>query len=113
MKLKDVLINNLKFYRKQKGMTQNDLTLALNKSYNYINSVEQGKMLPSFEAIEQICAALEIQPAQLFDDGASPANVRAFDREQYVAQLTDTLLAKLQPVVAAEIKATLKERDAR
>lgn len=65
-------------------MTQNELTLAINKSYNYINSVEQGKIMPSFEVIEQICDVLKIKPASLFDEDSSPANIKAFNKEDYI-----------------------------
>ena len=88
-------------------MTQNDLSLALNKSYNYINSVEQGKMLPSFDAIEQICAVLQIRPSQLFSENASPENIQTFDREAYIAELADALLERLKPVITHEIRSTL------
>mgnify|MGYP002624405125 CR=1 FL=1 len=108
MNLKEIFINNLKYYRKQKGMTQNELTLALNKSYNYINSVEQGKILPSFEVIEQICEALEIRPTQLFGDDSSPQNVMLFSKDSYVEEVTEKLLTRLKPFISQEIKNALR-----
>ena len=84
MNLKEIFINNLKFYRKQKGLTQNELTLAIDKSYNYINSVEQGKIAPSFDVIQSICDILEIKAAWLFDENASPENVKTFSKEEYI-----------------------------
>ena len=108
MKLKDVFINNLKFYRKQKGLTQNELTSAIDKSYNYINSIEQGKMLPSFDVIEQICDVLEIKPVYLFDEKASPENIKTFDKEEYINSISEKLFTKLKPVISYEIRNTLK-----
>ena len=108
MDLKEIFINNLKFYRKQKGLTQNELTLAIDKSYNYINSVEQGKMMPSFEAIEQICFALEIKPAQLFDENASPQNVKTFNKEEYILEVSERLFKKLKPLIAKEIREAVR-----
>ena len=107
MKLKEVFTNNLKFYRKQKGLTQNELTLAIDKSYNYINSVEQGKMMPSFEVIEQICDVLKIQPSQLFDENASPENIKTFDKENYINSLSEKLFDKLKGMISSEIRNTL------
>ncbi|MCR4713875.1 MAG: helix-turn-helix domain-containing protein [Treponemataceae bacterium] len=107
MKLKEVFTNNLKFYRKQKGLTQNELTLAIDKSYNYINSVEQGKMMPSFEVIEQICDVLQIQPCQLFDENASPENIKTFDKENYINSLSEKLFDKLKGMISSEIRNTL------
>ena len=108
MSLKEIFINNLKFYRKQKGMTQNELTLALDKSYNYINSVEQGKMMPSFDVIENICKILEIKPVQLFDENASPDNIKTFSKEDYITALSDKLFDRLKDAITYEIRETLK-----
>ena len=104
MKLKEIFINNLKFYRKEKGMTQNELTLALNKSYNYINSVEQGKIMPSFDVVEQICDVLNISPVQLFDENASPENIKTFDKEEYINGISEKLFSKLKTLISHEIK---------
>ena len=108
MKLKEVFINNLKYYRKQKGLTQNELTLAINKSYNYINSVEQGKMMPSFEVIEDICEVLKIKPVQLFDENASPENIKIFSKEDYINGISDKLFERLKDLISYEIRNILK-----
>lgn len=108
MTLKNIFINNLKFYRKQKNLTQNELTLAINKSYNYINSVEQGKINPSFEVIEQICNVLKIKPSQLFDENSSPENIRKFSKEEYINEISEKLFNNLKPFLSSEIKKTLK-----
>ncbi len=107
MKLKELFINNLKFYRKEKRMTQNELTLAIDKSYNYINSVEQGKMMPSFDVIEQICEVLQIKPVQLFDEQASPENIKAFNKEDYINGISDKLFDKLKTLISYEIRNTI------
>lgn len=108
MSLKEVFINNLKFYRKQKGLTQNELTLSLDKSYNYINSVEQGKLIPSFEVIEQICTVLDIRPIQLFDDNASPENIKTFSKNDYIEEMSNKIFNKLKPLISSEIQKTLQ-----
>lgn len=108
MNLKEIFINNLKFYRKQKGLTQNELTLAIDKSYNYINSVEQGKIAPSFDVIQSICDILEIKAAWLFDENASPENVKTFSKEEYISGISDKLFAKLKKAIHSEIRNCLK-----
>lgn len=108
MDLKQIFINNLKFYRKEKRMTQNELTLALNKSYNYINSVEQGKITPSFDVIEQISQILNIKPNQLFDENASPENIKIFSKEDYINEISGQLYERLKKVISEEIRNTLK-----
>ena len=64
--LRRTFIQNLKYYRKVKGIRQLDLALEIGKSSNYINSIENGKYFPSPETIEQIAAILEIEPIRLF-----------------------------------------------
>lgn len=105
--MKELFINNLKFYRKEKRMTQNELTLAIDKSYNYINSVEQGKMMPSFDVIEQICEVLQIKPVQLFDEQASPENIKAFNKEDYINGISEKLFDKLKTLISYEIRNTI------
>jgi transcriptional regulator with XRE-family HTH domain len=88
-------------------MTQNELTLAIDKSYNYINSVEQGKMMPSFDVIEQICEVLQIKPVQLFDEQASPENIKAFNKEDYINGISEKLFDKLKTLISYEIRNTI------
>lgn len=64
--LRQQFIQNLKFFRKQKGMRQLDLALEIGKSSNYINSIENGKYFPSPETIESIARSLRIEPVRLF-----------------------------------------------
>ena len=64
--LREIFIQNLKYYRKQKNMRQLDLALELGKNPNYINAIENGKYFPSPETIEEIAEFLEIEPISLF-----------------------------------------------
>lgn len=64
--LRRTFIQNLKYYRKLKGIRQLDLSLEIGKSTNYINSIENGKYFPSPETIEKIAEILEIEPISLF-----------------------------------------------
>ncbi len=63
--LRQVFINNLKHFRKERNIRQLDLALEIGKNSNYINSIENGKYFPSPETIEQIAAFLQIEPMQL------------------------------------------------
>ena len=61
-------------------------------------------MMPSFEVIEQICAALEIKPSCLFDESASPQNIKSFSKDEYIASVSDRLFKKLKPLIAKETR---------
>ena len=70
-------------------MTQNELTLALDKGYNYINGIEQGKSFPQIDVIEQIAKILEIKPAALFDENSCNINVIKTDKSKVAEEITE------------------------
>ena len=72
----ELFIENLRFWRKKRGISQLKLSEMVNISPNYLNAVENGKNFPSPEVIQNISDTLEILPYQLFlehpADAASP-----------------------------------------
>ena len=62
----EVFIENLRFWRKKKGISQLKLSELINISPNYLNAVENGKNFPSPEVIQNIIDILDILPYQLF-----------------------------------------------
>ena len=109
MTLQEIFINNLKYFRKQKKMTQNDLTLALDKGYNYINGIEQGKSFPQIEVIEQIAKILEIKPAALFDENSCSINVIKSDKSKIADEITEKLYNLLKKDIKKEIGIVLRD----
>ena len=103
MTLQKIFIENLKFFRKQKKMTQNELTLALNKSYNYINGVEQGKYFPPPDVIEEIANILGIKPVQLFDEKSNTNTYLSVNRSELVQEITNNVCAKLKTDFQSEM----------
>lgn len=93
--LRQTFIQNLKHYRKLKGIRQLDLALEIGKSSNYINSIENGKYFPSPETIEEIAAFLEIEPIRLFDRETSQSNEKMPDLK--------TIETQLQEIIARDI----------
>ena len=59
-------IENLRFWRKKRGLSQQKLSEMVNVSPNYLNAVENGKNFPSPEVIQQVSDVLELMPYQLF-----------------------------------------------
>jgi len=59
-------IENLRFLRKKRGISQLKLSEMINISPNYLNAVENGKNFPSPEVIQDISNSLNILPFQLF-----------------------------------------------
>lgn len=95
MSLQEIFIDNLKFFRKQKKLTQMELTLAIDKGYNYINGVEQGKLFPSVEVIEKLAEVLEISPAALFDENSVAKNIIKLNKEYLAEEISKDLRTAL------------------
>lgn len=104
MRLQEVFIENLKKFRKQKGMTQMDLTIAIDKSYNYINGIEQGKSFPQIDVIEKIAEVLKINPAELFDENSISKNIIKRNKEF----LAEEIAKKIQQSLCKNIEKDLK-----
>ncbi|MBD5426589.1 MAG: helix-turn-helix transcriptional regulator [Treponema sp.] len=104
MTLQEIFIQNLKFYRKQKGMTQNELTLCIDKSYNYINGVEQKKCFPPPEVIERIADALGVKAHQLFMEDGCPENAMQFNADKYIEKITAELHSRLKDDIRREVQ---------
>lgn len=111
MTLQEIFIRNLKFYRKQKGLTQNDLTLAINKSYNYINGVEQKKCFPPPEIIERIADVLDVKAHQLFMEDGCPETAMQFNADKYIERITVDLHRRLKEDIRREVREVFEKKS--
>jgi transcriptional regulator with XRE-family HTH domain len=65
---RSIFSQNLIRYRKKRGLSQADLAQATGISNRMIGHYEVSSTLPPIEKIEAIAQALDIRPAQLFED---------------------------------------------
>ncbi|UJD04581.1 helix-turn-helix domain-containing protein [Streptococcus infantis] len=65
MDLKLVLAENVKHYRKEAGLSQEDLAFDTGLHRTYISSIERGKRNVSIENVAKIADALHKMPYQL------------------------------------------------
>ena len=88
-------VENLKFYRKQKGISQEKLAEMCDCATATIGCIEIYRQLPSFEMITKIAAALKIHPADLFLRNASTtvASTKEILREKLLPQI-ETFIEK-------------------
>jgi len=63
-----VFINNLKKWRKNRGLSQKKLAEKCNAAHSYIRQIESKTGHPSFAFIEKLANALDIEPYKLFID---------------------------------------------
>lgn len=64
----ELIQQNIRKYRKQKGLTQAKLSLLVNVSKDYITSIECGKRVPSLKRLIQISNALNVDIKDLFTE---------------------------------------------
>ncbi len=105
--LRKAVIANLKYYREKAGISQQKLSLELGKSINYINGIENGSGFPAIEVIEDISEILTINPMLLFDRQGCPENIKRFDREQFVNDVTEGLYGRLKEDIGKEVREVL------
>ena len=58
---------NILYYRKQKGLTQEQLAERASYSRTHLQQIETAAAVPSLDALLDIAAALEIAPRKLFE----------------------------------------------
>lgn len=109
MSVQETFIANLKYYRKKQKLSQKDLSIYLDKSYNYINCIEGGTSFPTPKVIDQIAEILKIDPVQLFDKNGSPESFKRFNKDEYIEEMADKLFNRIKTFVAEEIRNTLEE----
>ena len=90
--------------RPQKGVSARDMSLSLGQNAGYINSIENGKALPSMSLFFYICDYLEVTPAAFFEtEDPAPVKMKQLieklrqlpiDRLDHIATLVDDLLTR-------------------
>ena len=68
MDLKQIFIQNLKKYRKRKGISQAEMAELCEMSPNYVGQIEIGRRFPSLKLIEKIGRILEVESYLFFID---------------------------------------------
>ena len=91
MTTREIFKRNLKYYRKKKGLTQEQLAELVNCNPKYISEIESRNKFPSAEVIDALALALEVPVSQLFADEGSPENTAAFDPQQFTQELVSGL----------------------
>ena len=99
MGIRHTFIQNLKFYRKKAGLTQERLAEIIGMSTSYIGDMEARERFPSAETIDKIAEALNVRPVTLFDEFASPENIKSTFKKIYATSLKDELMSRLETAV--------------
>lgn len=84
--------------REKKGVSARDMSLSIGQNAGYINSIENGKSMPSMSVFLGICDYLGITPAEFFDlDSNAPERLR--DMISNLKQLDDEAFTGVETIV--------------
>mgnify|MGYP000479000607 CR=1 FL=1 len=89
-------VNNLKYFRKQKGISQEKLSYALGKSIAYINQIENKDSWPQPEMVDKIALILGISSSDLFIENNSPENIKEKFNKEFSKSLESELLSRIK-----------------
>lgn len=62
----EILINNIKYFRSLKNLTQEKLSEISSISKDYLSEIERGKKTPSIKRLIKIAEALDIDVYKFF-----------------------------------------------
>jgi transcriptional regulator with XRE-family HTH domain len=65
MDLREVFATNLRRWRNQRGLSQDDLAYEAGVSRSYLSQLEKGAYYASLKIIGRLAKALEVEPAEL------------------------------------------------
>jgi len=105
--LREIFIENLRYYRQKKGLSQLELAVEIEKSPNYINGIENNSTFPSVETIEKIATALGISAKQLFDENGCVGNILPSGKQQFIDDIAKRLSASLEKDIRREMEDVL------
>ena len=103
MGTREIFKENLKFFRKQKGLTQEKLSELIGYGVTYITEIESRKKFPKPETIDLIAEQLEIEPYQLFQKMNCPENIKQFAQNDFITQLSEKLSTDIQSKITQGI----------
>ena len=101
-KIREILAENIKEYRRKIVITQSELAERSNISTNFMGMVEQKRKFPAPEVLDRIAAALEIDTSELFITSASP--------QTELMKLHKAILADLNQVIGDAVDKAITEK---
>jgi len=68
--IKDILANNLRYFRVQRQFSQAQLAEKANISVTFLSNIERGKMFPKVETLSRLTESLDVEVYELFQPHA-------------------------------------------
>jgi transcriptional regulator with XRE-family HTH domain len=99
-----IFANNLREYRRKRGLTQEKLAEMVDVSTHHIGMIELTRNFPTFDLIERIAAALDIEIYELF---VAPNSTR-----EELDRLRRSIVSEIKQTVAEAVKEALSGKCA-
>ena len=101
MMFEDDFSRRISQLRERKGVSARDMSLSIGQNAGYINSIENGKSMPSMSVFLSICDYLEITPSEFFDLNSDMpkrlrgvvSNMKLLDDEEFTG--VETIVRRL------------------
>jgi len=103
--LREIFAYNLKKKRKNCGFSQAELAEALNVSTHHVATIETARNSPTFDLVERMAKALDIEVFELFINPLSPP--------EEMERLYQTVSKNIDKVVAEAVKKAITENCGR
>jgi len=87
MDIVKVVGEKIRYLRKERGLSQEELAYRASLHNTYIGQLERGEKNATIESLTKVCTALEITLEELFDDKEGHPKVLSFELEEMVRLL--------------------------
>lgn len=94
--IRKIFGENVKYYRKKAGLSQEQLAEKLDVSPNHVSVIETGGKFVTYKLLERMISIFDIMPATLFYVPGTASN-------------DDTIQNKLNSIIKTELDNTYKE----
>lgn len=95
MGTREIFRENLKFYRKKAGLTQEELSEKIGYGYTYITEIESRHKFPKPETIDLIAETLNINPSNLFEQEHKENIISIQNKTEFISDLSEEIYKKL------------------
>lgn len=95
MGVREIFKDNLKYWRNKANLTQEQLSEKIGYGGGYISEIESRNIFPKPETIDAIAKALNIIPAQLFEEQGCPRNIIRFDKKEFVDEISSGIYDRI------------------
>ncbi len=94
LNIRKIFGENVRFYRKKMGLSQEQLAERLEISTNHLSVIETGTKFVTYKLLEKIIIELQVLPASLFFSS-------------FVAKEDDSSLNKINSIISKELSLTV------